>query len=192
MVIDSYIKSKRNKIVFAIQKFVNKNEEKKAYILKLIRSEFENDETQMMNDILFRKLFQAFIISKNPWDINETFTYLKCYDMCLESLQKSRHIFNMDFINEFIKCTPTYKWEMQIENCFKSSFLENRKTIENLKSECERKVKMSFEMRKFMQALNPKIRLSNEQQRERDNAEISIDKILILMRKVKKVDKPCK
>lgn len=163
LVLNNYLAMDKNKLIFAIQKLVNKNNEKKAHVLSLIRSDFENNEKKMLEDILSRKLFQAFIIASNPWDINDTYNYLRCYDMCTETLQKSRHTFDINFVHEFVTCAPTYTWETKVESCFKNSFLENRKLIETFKDECERKIKLSYEMRKFMQALNPKIKLPRDQ-----------------------------
>lgn len=182
--IKKYLTREESKLKFAYKKFMNDNKKKKQYILGIYKEE-RDDEFIFLRHPMTRKIFQAFIISKEPWDINTTFNYLKCYDKCVKTLENPYKKFSPYFLRKFLEVTPNYGWEKEVEQCFKTSFMGNSLKIEALKKECIKQIENSFEMKKFIKALNYKIdkSMTEGQRLACKNNEKTIDKLIFLFEK---------
>lgn len=181
------LKEKDFKILFKIQKCINRNKDKKRFISEFIKKDWRRNDILEILDFKFsRQLFQAFIISKHKYDKNNTFNHLKCYDMCVDSLTNSRKIFFQHYVDSFLEVTPTFSWEKRVKECFRYSFMGNKETIQRLKKRCIKEIKKSIEMKQFREALESEIEwITEERKTFRKSNKRIIDKLLILMNKTK-------
>lgn len=125
-------------------------------------------------------------LSYSRHDKHDILNYLKCYDMCVDSLANSRKIFYPHYVENFLEVTPTNAWEERVKECFKYSFMRNRETIKRLKRRCIREIKKSEEMKQFREALEPELEWITEKRKTyRKNNKRTIDKLLLLMNKIR-------
>lgn len=182
-IIMKYINEKQYALSFWIRKVINRNENIKAFILNLYeRDAYEIEKFGLLDHDFTRSIFQAFTMVNEPWEINQTYINLRCYDMCISALKKKNKIFSTYFLQEFKDVTPTYEWEEKIQHCFGNSYLKNEYTVEELKKECIQRIRNSFEMRKFIQSLRYKKdkNLNKIIKKRRKQTEKMIDKLIFL------------
>lgn len=183
--ITEYLKGDEYRILFEIKKCINRNSNKIRYILGFFKKGWDNKFNAIDSEIS-RKLFQAFIISRNRWNVSETFSYLKCYDICIDSERHPMQRFCSTYMRNFSEVAPDYPWENRIKECLRHSWSGNSIKIEELKKICIKKIRKSLEMKRFLEALDNEHRwMSDERKMARKYNRKIINKLLLLINKTK-------
>lgn len=185
--ISEHLKKNEFRILFEIKKCINRNAEKRRYTLRCFKQNWKNNNIfEALDYKPSRRLFQAFLISMNQWNINETFTNLKCYDLCVDALKFPRKVISDEqYKQNFLEVIPDFPWENRINKYYECSSTGNKKVIEKLKKKCIKRIKKSLEMTRFCEALDKEDEWVSEERKNawKYNRKV-IDKLLLLMNKI--------